>query len=342
MPLRFVEAYDKPEPHKLWASDFQPHEMKGVIGNEMIVETLDTYLKSRTVPNLILCGPNGCGKSTVAKILVKKYLGKFHKYCNLDVIGSIHRGKNVVSEKNDKKKNTDKLVDGPNIVNFIRKCIRMPDDMYKIVTIYDFDCMTSEAQMALRRIIELYADKVRFILICNDLNSVIEAIQSRALVLKFNQISVEDIKSRLVQIANANNTSFTDEIYDSIAIMSNGDLKQAINYLQVFSSCSDKNLDNFYYIFNIPAIHTVKQMIKYCIDKNGQPAFETLMNLINNGYNVSDILDVIIKVLSYSEEITDEQRVVFITETTRVFCLNEVSPSNTHLYNLVVHFIQKS
>lgn len=342
MALTFIEKYGDPQPHKLWASDYQPNDLNKIVGNNMIVETLQSYLKNDKIPNLIFYGPNGCAKTTIAKILSEQYLGKYHKVCNMEVIGSIYRGKNVVTEKNDKKKTTDKSSDCPNIVNFIRKTVLLPEDKCKIVTIYDFDCMTSEAQMALRRIIEIYSHKVRFIFICNDLNNVIEAIQSRTIPFKFNSISTEDIKSRLHEIAEINKIELSEEIYESIAIMSNGDLKQAINCLQVFSSCKEKNLDNFYHLFNIPSLKTVQELIDNCIKKNNVQAFEVMTRLINNGYNISDILDIIIKVLSYSRNLDDRQRVTFIEETTKIICINEISPSIIHLYKLLVEFINKS
>ncbi len=339
MALTFVEKYTEPIAHKLWASDYQPNELDDIVGNGMIVETLKSFLKSDRIPNLILCGPNGCGKTTIAKILTKKYLDRSYISCNMEVIGSIYRGKNVVTEKTDKKKTGDKSSEGLNIINFIKKSVKPQDNKCKIVTIYDFDCMTTEAQMALRRIIEIYSHKVRFIFICNDLNNIIEAIQSRALTLKFHPITIDEIIDTLKLISQYNQILFDDEIYDSIAMMSNGDLKQAINCLQVFSRCTNKNLENFYHIFNIPSIKTVQQMIIACINKNSTLAFNILGKLINNGYNISDILDIIIKVLSYDKELTDKQRIILIEETTKIICVNEISPSTIHLFKLLVTFI---
>jgi len=171
---------------------------------------------------------------------------------------------------------------------------------------------------------------------------VIEAIQSRTIPFKFQSITVDDIKEILHNIAEINKIEFTDEIYDSIAIMSNGDLKQAINCLQVFSRCKEKTLKNFYHLFNIPSLTTVQQLIEDCIKKNSSDAFKVMTRLIDNGYNISDILDIIIKVVSYSRKLTDRQRVTFIEETTKIICTNEICPSITHLYKLLVQFIVRS
>lgn len=336
MTLCFMEKYTEPIAHKLWASDYQPKYLDQILGNEQIIDTLKCQLKNERLPNLIFCGPHGCGKTTTAKILVETYLGPYYKSCHMEVIGSIYRGKNIVTEKTDKKKTNDKSSDGLNIVNFIRKSVFLPKDKCKVVTILDYDCMTQEAQMALRRIIELYEKKVRFIFICNDLNNIIEAIQSRALPLKFASLSVEQISDKLKEIAKINNFSVTDEIYQSIAIMANGDLKQALNCFQVFSNCKEKTIENFYHIFNIPSMKTVHELVNFCVNKQCSQAFNILSQLINNGYNVSDILDIIIKVISHTKKLNDHQRVTFINELTRVICINEISSSTTHLYSLIV------
>lgn len=342
MSLVFTEKYVEPTRHSLWSNDYEPQKLKDIVGNPMIVETLDSFLRSDHIPNLILCGPNGCGKTTIAKILVKEYLGANHGQYNMEIIGSIYRGKNVVSEKNDKKKTSDSMSDGPNIVNFIRKKNFLTDGKCRIVTIYDFDCMTNEAQMALRRIIEIYSQKVRFIFICNNLNKIIEAIQSRTLILKFHQIPIEDTIERIKFIANEKKIVMRNEIYEAIGIISNGDIKQAINYLQVFANSDKKQIENFYNIFNIPSIKNINNLIKFCLVSDGNKAFEILDKLIDNGYNVTDVLDIMIKVVLYNKDLTEQQRVLIIEETIKVICINEQSSSLIHLYKLVVSIINRN
>ena len=73
-----------------------------------------------------------------------------------------------------------------------------------------------------------------------------------------------------------------------------------------------------------------------CLKHKCDQAFLILDRLIKNGYNVTDILDVIIKVLIHNKELTDAQRVFMIEETIKIICLNEESSSLVHLYRLVV------
>jgi replication factor C subunit 2/4 len=326
----------------LWIHDHAPTQLNQIIGNPMIIDTLTSCLKNNQIPNLIFCGPNGSGKTITAKILVQEYLGTFYRNCNMEIIGSIYRGKNVVTEKSDKKKVSDTSGDNPNIVNFTRKSSQLPPHKCRIVTIFDFDCMTNEAQMALRRIIEIYSEKVRFIFICNNLNKIIEALQSRTLILKFSSPMTEEIINRLKEISEIEKLTISDEIYQAIGIISNNDIKQAINYLQVFSNSSDKNVENFYHLFNMPSIACITQIIHQCLEDNPSShaqAFTTLDLLIDNGYNVSDLLDIIVKVLMYNKDLSASNRVLMLEETIKIICLCEQSNSVIHLYQLLTTWI---
>lgn len=341
MTLTFVEKYIDAIPHKLWHDDYQPKTLQNFVGNEIIVDTIHSYLKGDTLPNMIFYGPPGSGKTTLVKLLVQEYLGKYEKSCHMQVIGSIHRGKNVVSEKNDKKKTNDKCQEYPNIINFIKKTTNLPSNKCKIVTIYDFDAMTNEAQMALRRIIEIYSFKVRFIFICSDINNVIEAIQSRTIPFKLTSICTDIIKSVLQFLAKIHAIDIQDQIYDTISIISNGDLKQAINYLQVFSQAPSKTLFDFYHVFNMPSLQTIQQLINFCLNSETQQAFDIIDQLITDGYNVCDILDVIIKVLCYNNKFIPNKHIAhFLEATTMIICRNEISSSTIHLYKLIVSYIQ--
>lgn len=341
MSISFTERYTQPIPHKLWCQDYAPTQLSEIIGNETVVETLQSFIRSDHIPNIILYGPNGCGKTKMAQIVVRQYLGKYYDRCNLEIIGSIYRGKNVVSEKNDKKKTSFSDLDNPNIINFIKKNMRLPEGKCRVVTIYDIDCMTNEAQMALRRIIEIYATRTRFIFVCNNLNHVIEALQSRALVLKCQSLTSDEIMRRLRSISDLRRLNINDTILEAISIMANGDLKQAINCLQLISPNSNCNLDQFYHLFNIPSIKSITQFVTCCLNKDGMSALTILDQLLDSGYNVTDILDILIKVLIHDKELNPENRAFLVNETIKTVLMNEQVSSNLLLYKLAFTIVNK-
>ena len=305
----------------------------------MIVELFQNYLDNDRIPNLLLVGPHGCAKSTLARILAHEYLGNhFKKYC-MEIIGSIFRGKNVVSKEPSKKKASDSADEVPNISEFLSKRCFMPDNKCRIIIIYDFDCMTTEAQMALRRTMEI-SPRVSFIFVCNNIGKIIEAIQSRTSLLKFQQIGLDEIIQRVKEITASKQLLLGDDIYEAISIMSNCDMKQAINCLQVFSNSTEHKIEDFYHIFNIPSIKCINDFIRFCFKNMPKQAFEILDKLVADGYNVTDILEVMIKVLIYDKNIKNTERIVMIEETNQIMLINEQASSVLHLYRLAVTLLK--
>ena len=252
MVMDFLEILGKNPVNvsKPWTLKYIPDSLMEISGNSNIIESLNYYLINENIPNMIITGPNGVGKQTAVKCLLKQYLGEYRKEASLIIYGSINRGKDVVSEKIEQKKN-DKSYVGPNIMNFTKRKLSLPQNLCKLIVIYDFDQMTREAQMALRRIIEMYSEKVRFIFTCNNISNVIEAMQSRCVILKFSKLLDSEIRDVISKIAIKENEKMSDDVLDLICLAAFGDLKQAINYLQILSFSQRKDVDSFYKIFNM-------------------------------------------------------------------------------------------
>lgn len=307
--------------------------LDNIVSQESAVDLVKSYIKSSYIPHIIFTGPHGCGKSLLANIIIDKYLGPLKKNCCLKINGSIHRGKNIITESLNKKQQ-DKAGDIPNIINFIKKTMVLPDDKLRIILIYDFECMTTDAQMGLRRIIEKYTDKVRFIFICNNLNYIIEAIHSRTTIIKLTSIDRNDIITLLKKLSLVEG----DSIIENIATISNGDLRLALNMYQTFSGCDDKTLESFYSIFNIPSIEIISNMVEECKKKNYTESIKLLSSIIENGYNIIDIADIILKVLSIPslfDKKTEYIRAIYIEHVIKFIILIQESRDLIHLYNLI-------
>ena len=336
-----------------WYEKYQPTKLADVVGNEQAVKNLESYLTHNNIPHLLLTGPNGSGKATAIKCLVNNYFTAItspvmRKEAYLEINGAIDRSKDVVSEKNDHGKKSDKLAGMPNIISFIKKRVNLPQGLCKLIIIYDFDHMTSEAQMALRRIMEKY-ESTRFILQCND-GSVIEAIQSRCTPLRFSRLSDEEveivlrtisIKEGLYPKANENSGESPtgqeaklemDKVIKLICLSANGDLKKGIGYLQVIGNSSERTVNAYYKIFNIPSLENINKYINFCIQKNLTKANEVLSDLLHNGYNADDILDILLKVVIRRDDLI--YQTFFIQAISEIVIMTENSTSNTHLYAL--------
>ena len=97
--------------------------------------------------------------------------------------------------------------------------------------------MTIDAQAALRRIIEAYAQNTRFCIICNYISKIIDPLASRCVKFRFSPIGVQAQKDRLIKICLAEGVKLKSEsVLDSLIKVTEGDLRRSINTLQTCST----------------------------------------------------------------------------------------------------------
>jgi replication-associated recombination protein RarA len=140
----------------LWVEKYRPDNLEAVALDEDNRAVLAAYMEAQEVPHLLLVGPPGSGKTTVARILYRA-LDCRHLVLN----ASSERGIETVRQK---------------IGSFVTA---MTENRWNIVFLDEADAMTADAQTALRNLIEAYAARSRFILTANRLHRIIGPIQSR-------------------------------------------------------------------------------------------------------------------------------------------------------------------
>ncbi len=347
---KFFRNLTLKQEYRLLYKEFEPQSFKEIIGNQELVNTLALYINTGNIPNLLISGPNGSGKTILIKIFLKTYLqANLDKAC-LIINGAINRGKDVVTNTNGEPSDTG----SEDIQSFIKNKITLPPEIKKIVLIHNFDHMTKDAQNALRSIIEKYAKTTRFIFICNDLDSIIEPIHSRCTSLRTVKLSDYEIKSILQRIidklkisesrnssinesSESRNSSINDNLLDIICLISEGDIKQAINYLQIIINAPDTSIDTFFKIFNLPSIYTIKQIILKTNTDDRHKAFDQLNELINNGYNPSDIMNLFIQTLTRmtDEEISIDHKIKYLQRIALCMYNYELVPSVSFVYLIV-------
>lgn len=340
--MDFLYSRTKQQHYSIWIRDCKPDTLSEIVGNSEIVETLKMYVRTGNLPNILLTGPNGTGKKNMVELAVKEYLGSnFERGC-LRIDGSIYRGKDIITNTNDygKKNTTDKVAcDTPNVMKFAKTKVTMDGGKKKVVIIYNFDHMTSEAQNAMRRIIELYAKSTRFILVCNDIEEIIEAIQSRCIPLRtapVTDIEMSDLLCRVLVKNQVPENHVKQDVIDTICVMSGGDIKKAINYLQVISGAEVPSVDTFFKIFNIPPIHNIKLIIDSAQNpETYQVAYDTLDKLLENGYDAADILGIFINTVARYETLPLKTRVAYLHAISRCYIKTELMASNSHLFSLI-------
>lgn len=209
----------------LWVEKYRPKTFDEIVDQEGVVEGLKNILNRdlREMPHLLFAGPPGTGKTTLALVLARAiYGGEWRNYV-LELNASDERGINVVREK---------------VKVFSQYFTSTEETPFKLVILDEADMMTSEAQTALRRIMEIYSRTSRFILICNYLNRIISPIQSRCAIFRFKRIPKELAINHLKKICEMEKVECTDEVLKKIYDAAAGDLRKSINILQSVASVS--------------------------------------------------------------------------------------------------------
>lgn len=323
----------------LWIRDRAPSKIDDVIGNREVRDVFSRFLEANNIPNILLSGAHGTCKRTLTRLLVLQYLGKDLDRACLAIDGAIYRGKDVISCSDTKKgaKKTDKLnYPGPTVTEFCRTKITLPDGKKKIIIIYNFEDMTSDAQNALRRIIETHIELARFILICNELSNVIEPIQSRCTPLTTKPF-VDAVGYEVIDRLEMSHLD--QEIKKTVLMLSDGDMKKLINYLQVCASISDITIDKFHNIFNIPSVRYIEDLLRDC---GTSDVLDRVTYLIHQGYGYNDILEMLGRIITRTEVITLPQRVKFMEVLTKYYTRLSAMVSPVHLYALFSEFSEVS
>ena len=173
-------------------------------------------------------------------------------------------------------------------INVIRQRIKdyartMPigEVPFKLIILDEADNMTGDAQQALRRTMELYSRTARFCLIANYLSKIIEPIQSRCAIFRFQPIPKDALVERLRYIAECEGVKVTEDGYEAIWEECQGDLRKAINVLQAASALDEVVTEDVVYkVLGKVTPSEVREMLKLALDGDFLKAREKLRSLM--------------------------------------------------------------
>ncbi|KAI7362639.1 P-loop containing nucleoside triphosphate hydrolase protein [Hortaea werneckii] len=265
-----------------WVEKYRPIFLDDIVGNTETVERLKIIARDGNMPHVIISGMPGIGKTTSVLCLARQLLGDAYKEAVLELNASDERGIDVVRNR---------------IKGFAQKKVTLPAGRQKIVILDEADSMTSGAQQALRRTMEIYSGTTRFAFACNQSNKIIEPLQSRCAILRYSRLTDGQLVKRIYQICKAENVEYSDDGIAALVFSAEGDMRQAINNLQsTFAGFGFVSGDNVFRVVDSPHPVKVQAMIKSCQEQKVDEALDGLKELWTLGYSSHDIISTMFKV----------------------------------------------
>jgi DNA polymerase III delta prime subunit len=235
----------------LWVEKYRPKTIEDCILPENIKKTFKDFLNTGEIPNLLLSGPAGCGKTTVAKALCNELGVDFY------VINGSDEGRFLDTVRNNAK-------------NFASTVSLSSTAKHKVIIIDEADNTTSDVQLLLRASIEEFANNCRFIFTCNYKNKIIEPLHSRCAVIEFSIKGKEKASlagsffKRLQNLLDQESIKYDPKVIAELINKHFPDWRRVLNECQRYSVGGEIDAGILASFSDI----SVNELIKYLKEKN--------------------------------------------------------------------------
>ena len=306
----------------LWVEKYRPKKIEDCILSQDIKETFSQFLSQKEIPNLLLSGTAGTGKTTVAKALCEE-------------LGADY----IVINGSDEGRQIDTL--RHKIKNFASTVSLTETSNHKVVIIDEADYMNADSvQPALRNFIETFYNNCRFIFTCNYKNKIIPALHSRCTVIDFtikNGQKVKTAKSFMERMSNLltdENIEFDKKVLAELIQKYYPDFRRTINELQRYSvrgkidsgilfSLSEANNKELVKTLKDKKFNDMRKWVVNNIDKEPASLFRGIYDVMYEALDKNSIPQAILIIAGY------QYKAAFVAdqEINMVACLTEIMAS---------------
>ena len=253
----------------LWTEKYRPKNIHELIGQEIFKLDAENWIEIKDMPNTLLYGQAGVGKTAAAGILANEMLKSEMDSNYFEINASDDRRLEVVRTT----------------IKDIAQQKAIGDVPFKIILLDEMDGMTTDAQNALKRVMERYSSNVRFIITANDRSKIIYPLQSRCANYFFTKLDSATISTLLKTILSREDISHPSDV-DLGQFIShyNGDDRRTITELQaaLASGTSLKRQVN-------KSLERYDDILQLLENENHRKALEELHNALYSGKTVKDI-----------------------------------------------------
>merc|ERR1711959_223893 len=284
------EGFEKPLVEK-----YRPLTLEEVVGNVYAIDQLKSIVKFGNMPNLILVGPPGTGKTSSVMCMARQMLS-------------------------DKVK------------SFAHQKVAVPEGMHKLIILDEADSMTESAQQALRMVMTEFSNTTRFALACNDSSKLIEPIQSRCAIVRYTKLTEDEMLRRLKQVCEAESFNVDAGGYEAPLFTAEGDMRYALNNLQATASGFDQiSKDNVFKVCDQPHPELMNQVIKFCIQQKFCDACAKIDVVYKEGYNMIDLINTLTRVVQNSSEFPNEKLRIHYLKEAALIKMRTLEGNNSQL-----------
>jgi len=290
-----------------WVEKYRPKTVDEVAMQGEVVAVLKKTLEGHDMPHLLFYGPPGTGKtSTILAISRQLYGPTLMKERVLELNASDERGISVVR---------DKIKAFAQLTANSTSAEGYPCPPYKIIIMDECDSMTKDAQSALRRTMEVYSKVTRFCLVCNYVSRIIEPVASRCAKFRFKPLSEATQLVRLNEIKLKEEVDCSDATLDRLVVMSGGDLRQAITFMQSahrLNGGTEVTTSDIEEIAGTVPEGAVGDFIARCKSNSFEQMQEAVTDLVASGFSANVFMNQIHDALVAlpTDEATDVQKAV--------------------------------
>ncbi|MDD1727516.1 MAG: replication factor C small subunit [Methanospirillum sp.] len=313
------------ETHAIWIEKYRPKKLTDIVGQSDIIERLTSYVNKGEMPHLLFTGNAGVGKTTAAVALAREFFGDDWQMNFRELNASDERGIDVVRTQ---------------IKQFARTS-PFGGSSFKILFLDEADALTNDAQSALRRTMETYAQTCRFILSCNYSSKIIDPIQSRCAIYRFRPLAKPAVTEMVSRIATDQHLEVSPEVVDAIYYVAQGDMRKAINALQG-AAILERSIEPamIYAITATARPDEIEDLILLCLSGNFEGAGRMLDQLLHDrGIAPQELIGQLYRAI-VKRDLPEGTKVRMIDQLGETdFRLSEGASSDIQMQSLIAKFV---